>query len=80
MKITALILLTTTLAFSQETADSKTRQRTVRDLARGGQDSIPQIAPYLKDRDLSVRIEAVKVLVEISGPKTVDPLLAMLSE
>jgi HEAT repeat protein len=66
--------------FSQEAADSKTRQRAVRDLARGGQDSIPQIAPYLKDRDLNVRIEAVKVLAEIGGPKTVDPLVAALSD
>src|SRR5258708_2961413 len=58
----------------------KTRQRAVPDVGRGGQDWIAKVAPYLKDRDLSVRIEAVKVLVEIGGPKTVDPLVAALSD
>ncbi len=74
MKITTF-LAATVLAFSQETSDPKARQRLVRDLARGGQESIPQIAPYVSDRDLNVRIEAVKVLAETGGPKTVEPLL-----
>jgi HEAT repeat protein len=74
----SLVLIALT-AFAQ-TADVKTRQRAVRDLARGGQDSIIQIAPYVKDPDLSVRIEAVKVLVEIGGPKTVDPLVTATTD
>ena len=77
MKPTIFLLLLTTLAFSQSPeADTKTRLRTVRDLAKGGQDAIPQLAPYIADRDLSVRIEAVKGLVEIGGPRTLDPLVA----
>ncbi len=47
----------------------------MRDLAKQGQEAIPKIAPYLADQDLSVRIEAVKALVEIGGPRTVDPLV-----
>lgn len=75
MKITTLLLVSTLFAFSQETSDPKARQRSVRDFARGGQDSIPQITPYVSDRDLSVRIEAVKAIVELGGPKAVEPLL-----
>ena len=49
--------------------------RAVHDLAKGGFDSIPRIAPYITDPDLTVRIEAVKALVDIGGPRTVDPLV-----
>ena len=34
-----------------------------------------KIAPYLGDADLNVRLEATKALVDIGGPKTVDPLV-----
>jgi HEAT repeat protein len=73
---TAFFLLIAAGAFAQAPqADTKQRARTVHDLAKQGQDAIPQIAPYLSDPDLSVRIEAVKSLVEIGGPKTVDALV-----
>jgi HEAT repeat protein len=55
--------------------DTKQRAKTVRDLAKQGQDAIPKVAPYVSDPDVSVRIEAVKALVEIGGPKTVDALV-----
>lgn len=44
-------------------------------MAAQGQDAIPRIAPYLKDIDLNVRLEAVKALDDIGGPKTVDALV-----
>ncbi len=72
MKIT-LFVLTTLLAFGQ--SDTKARAKAVHDLGKQGQEAIPRIAPYLQDQDLSVRIEAVKALVEIGGPRTVDPLV-----
>ena len=72
VRILSALLLVAVTAFPQ---DSKQRARTVRDLGRGGQDSIPQVAPFVTDQDLIVGLEAVKVLVEIGGPKTVDPLL-----
>lgn len=76
MKSTLLFFLAATLALAQApTADTKQRLRTVRDMAKQGQDAIPKIDPYLTDTDLSVRIEAVKALVDIGGPKTVDGLV-----
>jgi HEAT repeat protein len=56
-------------------ADPKQRLKTVRELAKQGQDSIPRVAPYVSDADVNVRIEAVKTLMELGGPRTVDPLL-----
>jgi len=76
VKTTIFLFLVTTLAFSQEpAADAKQRARNVRELAKQGEDSIPKIAPYITDPDLSVRLEAVKALDDIGGPKTVDPLI-----
>lgn len=57
------------------TADTKQRLKTVRDLAKQGEDAIAQIVPYVTDPDLGVRIEAVKALVGIGGPRTLDPLV-----
>jgi HEAT repeat protein len=71
-----LFVLISVLAFAQgPSLDTKQRVKAVHDLAKGGPDSIARIAPYVSDPDISVRIEAVKALVEIGGPKTVDPLL-----
>ncbi len=73
---TLLILTISVLAFSQTSqVDTKQRARAVHDLAKGGFDAIPKIAPYVGDPDLSVRIEAVKALMEIGGPRTVEPLV-----
>jgi HEAT repeat protein len=47
----------------------------VRDLVKQGADSIPKLAPFVSDPDLSVRVEAVKGLIDIGGPRTVEPLL-----
>jgi HEAT repeat protein len=44
-------------------------------MASQGQDAVPKIAPYLRDADTSVRLEAVKALDDIAGPKTVDALV-----
>lgn len=68
------------LAFSQSQLDTKQRLRAVHDLAHQGFDAIPKLAPYVSDPDLGVRIEAVKALVDIGGPKTVDPLVKACSD
>lgn len=78
-----LLLLSAILTFAQAPApaqqpaqgDTKQRVRAVRDMAGQGQDAIPNIAPYLRDIDITVRLEAVKALDEIGGPKTVDALV-----
>ena len=76
MKTLFSFLLISGLAFSQgPSLDTKQRAKAVRDLSKQGQDAIPKIAPYVSDPDVSVRVEAVKALVEIGGPKTVDALV-----
>ena len=56
-------------------ADPKQRARAARDLGKQGEDGIAKLAPLLGDADIGVRVEAVKALIEIGGPKTVDALV-----
>jgi HEAT repeat protein len=60
---------------AQADSDPKQRIRSVRDLGKQGEEVIPQVVGYLADADLNVRVEAVKSLVEIGGPKTLDGLV-----
>jgi HEAT repeat protein len=55
--------------------DTRQRARAVRDMAAQGQDAVPKIAAYLKDIDITVRLEAVKALDDIGGPRTADALV-----
>jgi HEAT repeat protein len=56
--------------------DAKTRVKAVRELAKtGGSEIIPRIAAYLSDPDVSVRLEAVKAIVDISTQSSLDPLI-----
>jgi HEAT repeat protein len=75
VKRTILFLLAGALAFSQIQGDTKQRVRAAHDLGRQGEQGIPKLAPYVTDTDLSVRVEAVKSLTDIGGPKTVDLLV-----
>ena len=79
VKRVILLLLATTFGFSQTApdpaAEPKQRIRAVRDLAKQGVDSIPKIAPYLSDPDVSVRVETVKALIDIGGPRDGRALL-----
>jgi HEAT repeat protein len=63
------------LVSAQEAGDPKQRIKAIHDFAKQGQDSIPRIASYVTDSDTSVRIEAVKALMDLGGPRTVDPLV-----
>jgi len=60
--------------------DPKDRIRTIRDIAKKGEDGIAGIAAYGKDPVLDVRLEVVKQIDEIGGPKTVNALVAMVSD
>jgi len=80
LKRLTLLFLPALLTFAQ--ADSKdnpseARQRVkaVRAMVSQGPDAVAKIAPYLRDVDTSVRLEAVKALDDIGGPKTVDALV-----
>jgi HEAT repeat protein len=75
VKLTIAFALLASLAFAQQ--DTKQRARTAHDLGKQGEEAIPKLLPYVSDNDISVRIEAVKSLDEIGGPKTVDPLVKL---
>ena len=81
MKHFTLLLCSAVLIFAQAPqpdqtqGDTRQRVRAVKDMASQGQDAIPKIAAYLRDIDITVRLEAVKALDNIGGPKTVDALV-----
>jgi HEAT repeat protein len=75
VKHTILFLVAGTLAFSQQSQDTKQRARAARDLGKQGEQGIPKLAPYVTDTDVSVRVEAAKSLDDIGGPKTLDLLI-----
>ena len=58
-------------------ADSEVKQRVknVRELSKGGSDSISQLSPFLQDPEPSVRLETVKALVQIGTQHSLDPLI-----
>jgi HEAT repeat protein len=74
-----LLFISAVLTFAQDypdnPSDARQRARAVRAMTAQGQDAIPKIAPYLRDADTNVRLEAVKALDELGGPKTVDALI-----
>jgi len=81
VRLLTFLLFSAVLAYSQnQQSDPRERARAVRDLAKQGEDAIPKIAPYLKDLDLDVRLETVKALDDIGGPKTVAPLVDALRD
>ena len=79
MKRLLLLLLPAVLTFAQDStpnsSDARQRARAVKAMGAQGQDAIPKIVPYLRDVDTAVRLEAVKALDDIGGPKTVDGLV-----
>ena len=76
MKLAIIFFLTVLFPVVQaQDTDPKQKVRTLRDLAKQGDDAIPKVASYSSDPDVGVRAEAVKALVEIGGPKTVDGLI-----
>jgi HEAT repeat protein len=75
VKFAISILVFTLPLFAQQQADVKQRVKSAHDLGRTGEDGASKLAPYVSDPDLSVRIEAVKALDQIGGPKTVDLLV-----
>lgn len=78
MKLTIIFAIAASLVFAQQ--DTKQRAKTARELGKQGEDAIPKLLPYVSDVDISVRIEAVKALNEIGGPKTVDPLVKLCTD
>lgn len=63
-------------ALAQPGPDAKQRAKAARELGKQGSQAIPQLQNYLKDPVVDVRVEAVKALIEIPSPKTLDALIA----
>jgi HEAT repeat protein len=74
-KIIPLLLCCIGLPAFGQPQDTKQRARAAHDLAKQGEDALPKLAPYVADPELNVRLEAVKALDEIGGPKSIDVLL-----
>lgn len=56
--------------------DAKQRAKAVKDYAKGaGSEVIPKLETYLSDPDVDVRREAVKGIVDIGTPRSIDPLV-----
>jgi HEAT repeat protein len=70
--VTGLLLLD---AGSWAQNDPKSRAKIVRELGKGGSESIARIEPYLTDPDFDVRLEAVKAIVDIGTQRSLDPLI-----
>jgi HEAT repeat protein len=64
------------LSTTAQEADTRARIKNIRDFAKQGEDAIPKIAPYVRDESFEVRLEAVKALDDIGGPKTLGGLVA----
>src|ERR1700691_1925200 len=60
--------------------DPKQRAMIVRELSKGGSDSIPKIEPYLSDPVLDVRVEAVKAIADIGTQRSLDPLIKAIND
>ena len=73
--VAAVFIFSTAPSLRAQEADPKQRTRAARDLGKQGEDGIAKLVPYVSDPDIGVRAEAVKSLVEIGGPKTVDALV-----
>ncbi len=52
-----------------------TRPKDVREIAKAGSSAIPQLQDLLKNPDRDVRAEAVKQIVDIGPPRSLDPLI-----
>src|SRR5260370_18868895 len=60
--------------------DPKLRVKVIHDLAKAGAGNIPKIEPYLNDSEITVRIEAVKALVDIGTQRSLEPLAKALGD
>jgi HEAT repeat protein len=65
-----------TTAPTAPSADPKERVKAARALKDGNADSIALLQPMLSDSDRDVRLEAVRSLVNIGTPQSLEPLIA----
>jgi HEAT repeat protein len=80
VRLITISLLSITLLAAQPAADPKDRIRAVRDLARNADEGIPGIAAYITDPAQEVRLEVVKRLNDIGGPRTLNALVRLTAD
>jgi len=71
--IAAGLMLAAGISHAQD--DPKQRIKVIKDLAKGGSDSISKLEPYLADSVLDVRLEAVKAIADIGTQYSLNPLI-----
>src|SRR4051794_27995296 len=67
-------------ALRADDADVKSRIRAVRDLGKGGSESIGQLEAWLRDPAPEVRLEAVKAIGDIGSRSSIDPLVTATAD
>jgi HEAT repeat protein len=81
---TSILVALLFLLFASLTAGAqdgpKQRAKMVREMGKGGSESIARIEPYLSDPDFGVRLEAVKAIVDIGTQRSIDPLIKASGE
>ncbi len=82
IRLAALLILTLSCyAQSSDTKqDIKQRVKAARELAKNGSRGIAELEPYLSDREVAVRAEAVKAVADIGTQYSLDPLLKATSD
>lgn len=81
----AIALLAQPVLLTQQPAEmpveaSRDRVKQARDLGKQGSDAIGQLVKLYGDEDISVRVEVVRSLSGIGGPRSLDPLVKALSD
>jgi HEAT repeat protein len=56
-------------------AQQAARPKDVREAAKAGPNAVPRLAQYLTDPSVDVRAEAVKQIIEVGPPRSLDPLV-----
>lgn len=80
VRLVSISLLIAAALAAQPAADPKERIRAVRELAKQSVEGIPGIAAYVQDPVVEVRVEVVKRLNDIGGPRTLDALVRLTSD
>jgi HEAT repeat protein len=60
---------------SEDGYNTNQRILKIRDLGKRGPTALPSLAPYLSDPNRDIRVEAVKSIVRIDTPASLDPLI-----
>lgn len=59
---------------------SRDRLKQARELGKQGSDAIPKLVSLYDDANAPVRVEVVRALTEIGGPRSLDPLVKALAD